>query len=372
MHRRNAVHHCISPFFAGIMFYKDYFMWNYGKTPKSRLDPSMTKAGHNKGDHSFPEIPFAPTGKVSFEEVFDVAKKLQALHEKSSYATERAVLDLRHADGPIGIVYSSDWHLGSLGCDYDQMRNDLDFVMKMPNIGLATVGDLKDNFGSFKNVSAVHGQAFPGELQNLVLKDIAERLIEANKLWIITWDNHSTEFDERVIGYEAASYIWREGVQKHKTIALEGEGYVELHIGNTFYSHLIMHKSKYHTSTHKLAGNKRLYQTRFPAHVVVTGHTHSPDFEQYTHYELGEMLGFDFGGRSYLIKTGTYKIKDTHSQRHYGQPTVGTPTVVYFPMEENCRKHLCFPNAEDAVRYMVGPRFLQDFHEASKRAVFNT
>ncbi len=56
---------------------------------------------------------------------------------------------------------------------------------------MATVGDLKDNFHSFKNVSAVHGQAFSGDLQNLVLEDIATRLIEANKLWVITWDNHS-------------------------------------------------------------------------------------------------------------------------------------------------------------------------------------
>lgn len=330
-------------------------------TPRTRLNdvPIMIS-----GDH--PGIPNLPSGRVRYEDVFRVAKELQAIKAQSSYRVERAALDLRHADGPVAIVYSSDWHLGSLGCDYDAMQRDLEFLLKTPNLGMATVGDLKDNFHSFKNVSAVHGQAFSGDLQNLVLEDIATRLIEANKLWVITWDNHSNEFDEKVIGYEAANYIWREGVRKGKTVALDGEGFVELFIGETFYTHMIVHQSKFNSSYHKLHGNKKLYEQRFPAHVVVTGHTHSPDFEQFTHYELAEQLGYDFGGTSYLVKTGTYKTKDMYSQRYFGLPSIGTPTVVYFPMPANERKHLCFPNAEDAVRYMRGPAFLTDLHEAKK------
>jgi hypothetical protein len=364
-------------FIAGILVYlpqkTGVNMKSAGANPKLRLQEiPLSSNGYDHTGQIIPQIPFSLEGKVRYEDVFRVAKEFQKLKEQTSYRTERACLDLRHADGPIAIVYSSDWHLGSLGCDYDQMQNDLDYILNTPRLGLATVGDLKDNFGSFKNVSAVHGQAFAGDLQNLVLEDIASRLVEANKLWIITWDNHSVEFDERVIGYEAANFIWREGVRKGKTIALDGEGFVELYIGDTFYTHLIMHQSRSHNSAHKLAGNKRLYQTRFPAHVVATGHTHSPDFEQYTHYEIAEALGYEFGGRSYLIKTGTYKIKDTYSQRYFGQPSIGTPTVVYFPMEKGKRKHLCFPTAEDAVQYMNGSQFLYDFHEANNKTIFST
>ena len=348
-----------------------------GTSPKNRLSeiPHPSVDGfpfETEEDHIMARIPFNPEGKVRFEDVFRVAKELQLLKGQSTYRSERAYLDLRHADGPVAMVYSSDWHLGSLGCDYDAMQRDLDFVLRTPNIGLATVGDLKDNFASFKNVSAVHGQAFAGDLQNLVLEDIATRLVDANKLWIITWDNHSTEFDEKVIGYEAANYIWRNGVRQKKTIALEGEGYVELHIGETFYSHLIIHQSRFNNSMHKLHGNKKLYQVRFPAHVIATGHTHSPDFEQYTHYEIAESLGYGFGGRSYLVKTGTYKTKDTYSQRYFGQPSIGTPTIVYFPMPENMRKHVCFPTAEDAVRYMRGPEFLHDYSEKMRKTTFAT
>ena len=351
---------------------KEILMSSISGTPKTRFATTPVMPVRELDTHTFPQIPGSPRGFVRYEDVFEAAKKMQDIHEKASFKVGRGILDLRHADGPIAMVFSSDWHLGSLGCDYDQMRHDLDFIMKVPNLGMATIGDLKDNFGSFKNVSAVHGQAFSGELQNLVLHDIASRLIDKDKLWIITWDNHSTEFDERVIGYEAANYIWREGVMKKKTIALEGEGYVELHIGETFYSHLIMHQSRSHSSAHKLAGNKRLYQTRFPAHVVATGHTHSPDFEHFTHYEIAEALGYDFGGTSYLIKTGTYKTKDTYSQRYFGQPSIGTPTVVYFPMPRNKRKHLCFPNAEDAVRYMNSSAFTHDFSEQTGKAAFYT
>jgi hypothetical protein len=357
---------------------KGFFMnQGFGTTPASRFE----ETSHPMDDgfplrdttgHILARVPFSPEGTVRYEEVFRVAKELQSLTAASQYRTEKAVLDLRHADGPIAMVYSSDWHLGSLGCNYDAMQRDLEFLLATPNIGLATVGDLKDNFGSFKNVSAVHNQAFAGDMQNLVLEDIAKRLVDASKLWIITWDNHSVEFDERVIGYEAANYIWRNGVRQNKTIALEGEGFVELHIGETFYSHMIVHQSRYNSMMNKLHGNKKLYQMRFPAHVIATGHTHSPDYEQYTQYELAESLGYDFGGRSYLVKTGTYKTKDTYSQRYFGQPSIGTPTIVYFPMPKNMRKHICFPTAEDAVRYMRGPGFMTDFHEVTNKMVFST
>lgn len=348
-----------------------------GQTPKTRFEnvPHPLDDGqpaHSSDGQIFPRVPFSPDGKVKFEDVFRMAKEMQRIKEKASYRTERAYLDLRHADGPVAMVFSSDWHLGSLGCDYDQMQHDLEYILKTPRLGMATVGDLKDNFGSFKNVSAVHSQAFPGDLQNLVLEDIASRLVDANKLWIVTWDNHSVEFDERVIGYEAANYIWREGVRKNKTIALDGEGFVELHIGDTFYTHMIVHQSRFNSSYHKLHGNKKLYEQRFPAHVIATGHTHSPDFEQYTHYELAEELGYDFGGKSYLIKTGTYKTKDMYSQRYFGLPSIGTPTMVYFPMPKGKRKHVCFASAEDAVQYMNGSSFLYDYHEATGKAVFST
>lgn len=337
--------------------------------PKNRLKNIPVDNSQDGSLHQFPGVPMGPDGKVRYEDVFRVAKEYQKLHEATRYRTNRAILDLRHADGPVGVVYSSDWHLGSLGCDYDQMQRDLEYIMAVPNLGLATVGDLKDNFASFKNVSAVHGQAFPGDMQNLVLEDIARRLVDSNKLWVVTWDNHSNEFDERVIGYEAASYIWREGVRKGKVIALDGEGYVELHIGETFYTHMIVHSSRFNSSFHKLHGNKKLYEMRFPAHVTVTGHTHSPDYEQYTHYEMAEDLGFDFGGRSYLVKTGTYKIKDTYSQRYFGQPTVGTPTVVYFPEKRGKRKFLCFPSAQDAVRYMNGREYVLDQRDITGKTI---
>ena len=348
-----------------------------GKTPETRLDnvPHPSIDGfplETEEEHILARVPFSPDGKIKFEDVFRVTKELQKIKKDSQYRVEKAYLDLRHADGPIAMVYSSDWHLGSLGCDYDSMQRDLDFLLSTPNIGLATVGDLKDNFASFHNVAAIHGQGFAGDLQNLVLEDISTRLVQANKLWIITWDNHSVEFDEKVIGYEAANYIWRNGVRLNKTIALEGEGFVELHIGETFYTHIIVHQSRSHSSVHKLAGNKRIYQTRFPAHVIATGHTHSPDYEQYTHYELGQSLGYGFGGRSYLVKTGTYKTNDTYSQRYFGQPSIGTPTIVYFPMPKNMHKHICFPSAEDAVRYMNGPAFMHDFSETTRRSVHPT
>lgn len=347
------------------------------RSPRTRLAdvPHPTSDGfplETEEEHILARVPRTAEGRVRFEDVFRVTKELQALKQESTHRTERAFLDLRHADGPIAITFSSDWHLGSLGCDYDSMQRDIEFLLSTPNLGLATVGDLKDNFHSFRNVSAVHGQGFAGDLQNLVLEDIASRLVQAHKLWVITWDNHSTEFDEKVIGYEAANFIWREGVRQGKTIALEGEGFVELHIGETFYTHLVVHQSRYNSMMNKLHGNKKMYQMRFPAHVIVTGHTHSPDYEQYTQYELAEQLGYDFGGRSYLVKTGTYKTHDTYSQRYFGQPSIGTPTIVYFPMPQGMRRHLCFPTAEDAVRYMRGPTFTQDLADATKRSVHST
>ena len=298
--------------------------------------------------------------QVEWREWFRIGKEVSALARKAEGRQERAVVDLRTADGPIAIAHSADWHLGSLGCDYDKLERDLDYLVRTPKLYLGTAGDLKDNFHTFKNVSAIHGQVWPPSIQNKVMHEITKYITEAGKLLWVTWDNHSDEFDERFIGYNAAQYIW----ESEKVLALDGEGYVEVWVGEARYTHIVTHKFRGGSGQHRLASAKTLYRERFPADVIVTAHTHAPAYEHYQGNLLAKELGKGFGGDSYLIRCGTYKTDDIHSTRYFGLPAIGTPTVVYLPTPADEKQTICFPDAEKAVTYMRGMTLVRDLQHA--------
>ena len=158
--------------------------------------------------HAHPVFPDKKQGQLDWRAAAAHLAATQQLTEHASSTQTRAQINFEGIDGPIAVVYSADWHLGSLGVNYWRFREDIEFLLRVPGFYLGTVGDLKDNFHSFRVASAVLQQGLPPKLQNQMLFDLTRELVEADKLLWTVWDNHATEFDERVIGYDAAAYIW--------------------------------------------------------------------------------------------------------------------------------------------------------------------
>lgn len=284
-----------------------------------------------------PELEFSNVKKpnMTWREIGEFAKQSQLVHKRCEGSQDKINVSINTSQ-PIAITFSSDWHLGSVAADYDQFIDHIDYVLNTPNLYVITVGDEIDNFYRFNTLRPIFDQIIPPKIQIQMLRGIIDDLTKEGKILAACWGNHSSEFSEKALGFDIMEFLVNNQIPY-----LGVKGLINLNIGDQSYDHLIVHKTRYNSFLNRLHGNKREFQLTYPARVIITAHTHVPDFETYYHY----------GKRNFLIKCGTFKIDDNYSMRYYGKGCIGTPTLVYFPD----RNHIVpFNEVRDAVQYMNG------------------
>ena len=270
------------------------------------------------------------------DEWFDLIDNYQKLDKKASGTQDHAVIKIHVKSHPIAVIYSSDWHLGSVAVDHEAFRQHYDFVLNNPYFKLITVGDLSDSFYRFKTMEAIFGQIIPPGRQNQLLAGVLNELTKRKKLLLAVWGNHDEEHEKALTGSSTVADMFAKRVPYFR-----GQGIAELVICNddngseVKYTNSVTHKSRFKSFINPFHENIRNYQLFFPGDVIVTAHTHAPFLATYYHYTDAERIGMGFGGCSYLIKTGTFKTDDTYSQRYFKQGIIGLPTVVYYPDERH-------------------------------------
>jgi len=271
--------------------------------------------------------------------------------EEAEFPQENTLELFIKSDKPVPLVFSSDWHLGSIGTDYTAFKEDIKFLFAHPEIKLITVGDLIDNFVKFKSAEAVLQQVCNPRMQHKLLYKIAARLAKTKQFLAATWGNHDTERDEHIIGESALA-------QMLAAVAhfFDGRGLIILKVGPTIeeamtYTILLTHAPPGSSANDKNHGGKRLYREHFPADVTVTAHRHTAAMQQDSYYDVARDAGFNFGGPRVTIATGTYKTKDAYSRRYWSEGRVGAHTVLFWP---KVRRMTAFVSAEDAITYIKG------------------
>lgn len=293
-------------------------------------------------DHIPPEFADLKKSRFDWKEWLDLAKQQRKLRDDASPNQRHAHIHIE-VDKPIAVAYTADWHLGSASVDYDEWERNISFLMQEERVYLAVLGDLIDNVARFRTVAPVLNQVMPPKYQRKMLKDIIGEMTDAGKLLYATWGNHDWEFSESAVGDSLMEDIYE------RVPSFADTGIAVLQIGDQQYTNLASHLPKYNSAFNRLHGNKQMHRLEFPADVVITGHTHAPDFETYTTYQDAQELGMPFGGRSIMVKVGTFKTDDVYSKRYYGRPAIMVPTIVYDP---RYRDMTIFESAEKAVRYM--------------------
>jgi len=298
--------------------------------------------------HEPPLFPDKKEGEIHWREVIEVAKKQQKIHHKNQWTQDSCTIDLSNATEPVAVVYSADWHLGSLATDYDTWQADIEYLMNTPRLYIASAGDLTENMRKFYTVAPILAQVIQPDIQEAMLRNLVIELVSKNKLLLAGAGNHDVEFDEKLMGSSNVEKIISRLVP-----FFNGKGLAKIKVGNQEYTNLILHKTRYNSFLNELHGAKREYQLTFPADVVVTAHTHKPAWELYYHYEMAAELGLGIGPYSYLVKTGTYKVDDPYSKRFWTKGVIGLPTIVY---HQDHREMVIFRTANQAVTYMRGLR----------------
>jgi len=246
-------------------------------------------------------------------------------------------------NGPIAVCFSADWHLGAGATDHETWQRDIDYLLQTPSLYYAIIGDEIENVRSFMNVKTILDQVLPPDLQRQVLKAVVRELLDYNKLLWTTWGNHSVEFDERVLGESLMDDFLRETGVPH----IGGIGLVRLIVGGQMYTILATHKSRFRSYRNALHGAKRMYETVFPADLVVVAHDHNPGHEEFNHYNMARDMGLSFGGTSYLVACSTYRTLSTNDWAarrfpSWGEGVLKRETAVLFPdrhqieMYDNC------------------------------------
>lgn len=306
-------------------------------TERQVLDVFGTSA-----DHVPPEFEDLKKSRFEWREWLDLARRQRQLRDDASPNQRHAHINLE-TDLPIAIAYTADWHLGSASVDYDEWERNISFLMEQDRVYLAVLGDLIDNVARFRTVEPVLNQVMPPKYQRKMLRDIINEMVDAGKLLYATWGNHDWEFSESTVGDSLMDDIYE------RVPSFADTGIAVLQVGDQRYTNLASHLPKYNSAFNRLHGNKQMHRLEFPADVVITAHTHAPDFETYTTYQDAQELGMGFGGRCIMVKVGTFKTDDIYSKRYYGRPAIMVPTIVYDPRR---RDMTVFESAEKAVKYM--------------------
>lgn len=268
--------------------------------------------------------------------------------EATEFPVDRRVSVWLPADDlPVAVTFSSDWHLGSVGCDYAGFRRDFEFLLRHHEaLKLITVGDLMDNFAQFKSAEAMAQQIANPRLQLRLMEKAADELAATRQYLAACWGNHDNERDEHSIGSSPLATL----LARH-THYFDAKGVLTLKVGpseeeSAEYTIVLTHKPPSKSMWDKTMGAKKLYHAVFPADIVVTAHHHAPAYTTDSHYEEARAMGFPFGGTRAFIATGTYKIDDLYSRRGFAEGRIGAPTVLFWPRQR--RIEIC-KSAENAL-----------------------
>lgn len=244
-------------------------------------------------------------------------------------------------------MFTGDWHLGDRATNHKQWMEDIEFILKTPDLFMVDLGDSIQNMRSFKVLAAVLDQALPPRIQAAMLREVVDALTDKGKLLAKVGGNHDEEFDERIFGQALQGYL----LEKMQCPYFRNRGLIKLTLGGEMYTILAFHKSRFSSFLRGAHGAFREFQLSYPADIVAGGHNHQPAFEMMDAYTLAKEAGMPFGGESYLIKVGTYQDGD-YGWKYFHNG--GKPQNITAVLRPDIHQVRVFPTPQDAVIYMDG------------------
>ena len=70
---------------------------------------------------------------------------------------------------PVAIALTSDWHIGSVGVDYERLESDLEIIRDTPGMYAVGLGDYKDNYIRNSPPGGEFGQILQPSMQDAVV-----------------------------------------------------------------------------------------------------------------------------------------------------------------------------------------------------------
>jgi len=315
--------------------------WQKAKDMAAQMftDNSMSVVKDEEGHRAVVKEP----EKKNYKEWIQFANYIKQQFEKESQTIEQTAIK-KFKEGPIVVVFSSDWHLGSLATNYEEFERNIDFILNTPNVYMVIIGDTIDNFLQFPDKSALLSQIMNPRYQKYMLKSILDELLRKNKILAVGWGDHDSRFEEKLSGSDVIQELTANSVPY-----FAGKGVLCIEVGKQRYSCSVMHRSRFNSSINETHGSSQEYRFFVPADINVTAHQHSPAYTVCYRMPVAREAGLGCGGQVILIRTGSYKEKDIYSLRGWNKGQIGTPAVICYSDEW---KLIPFSTPELAVEFI--------------------
>jgi hypothetical protein len=239
---------------------------------------------------------------------------------------------------PIGIALSSDWHIGSLGTNYQKLLEHLDLIRKEPNAFMTLLSNTIDNFifpsGQFAQAINPSDQieivkGFAKEYDKKILAIVGSRCHEG-------WSTDKVDINPNEL-------MFQHNIDSGMPFLKKG-GVLDIQLNNITYSFGLVHKGRGNSAVNPTNAARSLFDNRWPVDVLAVAHHHVKQVLHGTRWEgkyKKEVL---------YIRTGAYKIDDDYSELEgFGKGQMGCPMVVLDP---NKRRMIPFFNLEDGIEYL--------------------
>jgi len=279
--------------------------------------------------------------EVNWRELFNLAENHQSINLKLSSAQEVARVKVHTDRRYFAVVFTADWHGGSVATDYKMLRHYLDLILQN-DLHIITLGDLNDNFRKFKSLEAIFSQALNPAQQMELLASIVKEFAARRKWLAACWGNHDVSWDEKNFGQSPVKTL----LGKH-FVYFNGKGLLKLKVNDQEYNIGMSHVFRGHSMYNPTHALIRAIKQDFGAanvDVVAQGDKHNYSYQWFNPF--GEL----FGGRPcHFIQVGTFKTEDGYSKRFWGKGEIGLPTILF---DSRSHESHWFQTPEMALKFM--------------------
>lgn len=227
------------------------------------------------------------------------------------------------ADRPIGIVETSDWHVGAPGTAHRRLRDDMLRIADHPRLYADVGGDGINNFIAGRLVLAGVSDTFAaGDQQLEIVRYIFTPLAESGSALSIRPGNHDGWVS--IANLDPLWHVWRDVPHLH---SLDGS-IMRVHLGDQEYKFFRRHRHRWSSvfnPAHSVVMEYQRGQWEWDVGVIEHQHmSHGADFD-------GKERA-DGSTRRIAIRPGTYKLADEYANErgYYGSSSV-LQTVILWP-----------------------------------------
>jgi len=253
------------------------------------------------------------------EALWEATKRLAAELEYKVSEINEIEIDLRDQDKPIAVVEMADLHIGGIGTDYDAIDRDTELIAKTDGMYCVVGGDNLDNFIQAFLLTGMAVQAVTASTQWLLFERYVNRI--SDKVLYARVGNHDS-WTAKMSQVDKFGEMMRE----HAILNVEHIGVAHLLVGEQHYIVEATHKWWGTSKLNELHSAMRLldYGIADNVDVAVVEHRHSP--------AAGWQLRR--GKRRFLVRTGTYKVKDNYAAEHgFWGSEVAPACLIYWAKE---------------------------------------